>query len=192
MSENCRQCNGCALRPGTLANLEPENRIRGVFAVLGGVPFHCHEKLGWTHGVAGYPEGTTALKNAIVDLLSAPKLVHDSPWASDCLSDATPQGFPLEMFDPARQVIGKYPVCAGWKAAVADLARQAWYKNPAYRPIATRALGIIDELDQDGNNASRLAEIQSLVDWFIEQLNERGIDAAPLFEPVLETEGATV
>lgn len=55
---NCNgQCHGCAFKLGAAANLEAGNKLRGIFAALGGIPFFCHDSLGWKPGQTGYPKG---------------------------------------------------------------------------------------------------------------------------------------
>jgi hypothetical protein len=40
-------CEGCAFTEGAAANLEPDNALRGRLAVLGAIPFYCHEGVDW-------------------------------------------------------------------------------------------------------------------------------------------------
>lgn len=45
-----RQCDGCAYKPGATANLEIDNRLRGKIAMLGPIPFYCHDNDAWRKG----------------------------------------------------------------------------------------------------------------------------------------------
>jgi hypothetical protein len=40
-------CTGCALTDGAAANCEPENNLKAMLCVLGGVPFYCHVGMDW-------------------------------------------------------------------------------------------------------------------------------------------------
>lgn len=42
-----RPCEGCALSPGAVANLEPDNHLMALICVLGPIPFLCHEGQNW-------------------------------------------------------------------------------------------------------------------------------------------------
>lgn len=37
-----KRCDGCALTPGAEANLEPDNHLTAMLAVMGPFPFYCH------------------------------------------------------------------------------------------------------------------------------------------------------
>jgi hypothetical protein len=37
-----KTCEGCAFTDGAVANLEPDNNLRGQLCVLGAIPFYCH------------------------------------------------------------------------------------------------------------------------------------------------------
>lgn len=45
-----RQCDGCAFKPGAAANMEIDNRLRGKLAMLGPIPFYCHDNDTWRQG----------------------------------------------------------------------------------------------------------------------------------------------
>lgn len=38
-------CAGCAFKPGTPANSEPHNNIKGRLCAFGAIPFYCHETI---------------------------------------------------------------------------------------------------------------------------------------------------
>lgn len=42
-----KACTGCALTPDAAANCEPNNHLKAMIAVLGPIPFYCHEPLDW-------------------------------------------------------------------------------------------------------------------------------------------------
>jgi hypothetical protein len=42
-----KACDGCALTKGAAANCEPNNYLKAMIAVLGPIPFYCHEPLDW-------------------------------------------------------------------------------------------------------------------------------------------------
>lgn len=132
MNQPCPgQCGGCALKPGGKANLEANNHLVAIFCAIGGVPFHCHEQLGWTHDVEDYPVAQRRIECAVENLMAAPALIHDSPDIP--LSDLTATGIPAEIFAEDRALIGRTPICQGWRAAVADLAKQNWFSDRTRR-----------------------------------------------------------
>lgn len=136
---NCSgQCHGCALKAGAAANTEIDNRIVAAISALGGIPFLCHDRLGWTPDKSGYPVTDMSFANAHSDLLAAPRLIYNSPDLAEVITDSTATGLPAECFKEARAVLGKRPYCEGWRATVASLARQGWF---AHKPTAhTRRL----------------------------------------------------
>lgn len=99
MTDNCSQCSGCAFKPGADANLEVDNHLKGFLTVLSGTPFFCHDTLKWQ-----------------VDQADARILRRSGPqMRADLLAITVP---------------GKGPkVCAGWKAAVAELAAKGWFRG---------------------------------------------------------------
>lgn len=151
---NCQQCNGCALRPGGRANREILNRLTAAFSAIGGVPFFCHDKLGWTEEreADGYPGGERRMKNHLSNLMTAPKLIHDCPELGRAVSDATATGIPAEIFASDRAYVGRNPVCQGWREVVAQLKEAGWF-DPSYaahrRSIGQRGLLVIDAVKQE-------------------------------------------
>lgn len=42
-----RPCESCAFTPGSAANLEPHNHVKGILCTLGPSPFFCHQNIDW-------------------------------------------------------------------------------------------------------------------------------------------------
>jgi len=127
------QCHGCAYRPGAAANRESHNKLRAVFAALGGYPFLCHESLGWTPDRPGYPDAR-ALNERLGILMTRAKLVE---------LGAMPENIARETEQLRRSV----RMCFGWRTAVARLKAAGWFARAdftAYRrqmgKLAARAL----------------------------------------------------
>lgn len=176
------QCHGCAFKPGATAHQESNNRLKGAIAAIGGIPFHCHEKLGWTPEKDGYPGGQGAIERACEDLRAAPKLIHDSPDLAEAFADCTPNGLPPEIFADARKLLGKRPMCGGWRAAVADLARQGWFRDREHRTALRRdanaALLLLESLVGEKDAERRKSAIASIGDHcraLVARLRERGV-----------------
>lgn len=171
------QCSGCALRPGAAANIEADNRMAAALSALAANPFLCHHKLGWTPDTVGYPIDENAFKAAHANLLAAPKLIHDAAWAKECISDATDAGLPASMFAADRLVLGRTPNCAGWKAAVSDLARQGWFSSLRFkavrRAIARKAMRDLDRVKTE--HGAAIADLRVSVSWLVEELREAKI-----------------
>lgn len=110
--------------------------MTAIVAAMGGIPFYCHDAMGWKPGEPNYPAGLEKVDNAIRNLLSAPKLIHDLPGLQVAIADATPTGVPSEIFDADRALIGRAPACAGWKMAVSQLAEAGWFKDKTRRAWA--------------------------------------------------------
>lgn len=186
------QCSGCALLPGAKANGEVDNNLTGMLCALGGIPFYCHEKMGWTpeRESDGYPVAEPRLSAAIDALRSAPRLIHASPGLVATISDATPTGLPPHAFDDARALIGKAPVCGGWKAAVAELNKQGWFatnRRKVQRIMAIDGLAALNEIKKSPRNpdtragrkqAQRYKALRAVIDWFFRELGEFPIDPA--------------
>ncbi len=182
------QCHGCAFKPGATAHQESNNRLKGAIAAIGGIPFHCHEKLGWTPDKNGYPFREGALTLATANLLAAPKLIHDSPDLAAALSDCTRTGLPPSTFEDDRALIGKRPMCEGWKAGVAMLARQGWFRDRTHRKIVRReaaeALVLLESLVSEKDAERRkgvIAEIGDYIEVLVARLKERGVRTGGLF-----------
>ncbi len=142
------QCHGCALKPGAAANTEIDNRLTAIISALGGIPFLCHDRLGWTPDKSCYPDTSMSFANAHSDLLAAPRLIYNSPDLAEVITDATTTGLPKEMFNEARAVLGKRPYCAGWQATVASLSKQGWFSHkPTANTRRTIAKSAIIELE---------------------------------------------
>lgn len=151
MSEVCTgRCSGCALKIGAKANVEISNRTVAVLAAFGGIPFYCHEKMGWTPDQETYPASQTRVFNALDNLIAAPKLIHDSPDLGAAIADATAAGLPADTFDEDRELIGKIPICGGWKRAVRKLNNQGWFQDrelrKVYRKTASETIRLVDQL----------------------------------------------
>lgn len=41
------QCEGCAFKKGSAANVEPHNNLKASLCASGAVPFYCHANLNW-------------------------------------------------------------------------------------------------------------------------------------------------
>jgi hypothetical protein len=170
-----RRCSGCAFKKGAKANLEVTNRLTGMFAALGGIPFYCHDALGWYPDQPGYPQGARSIQMAADSLRSAPKLIHDSPDMVRVITDATPTGVPPAMFDADRAIIGRTPMCQGWKRAVHKLSDKGWFADPSrrvlFRQIAALGLSHIEELNGSagGPNIRKaaIAGIGKTLEWFL-------------------------
>lgn len=167
------RCSGCAMKKGAKANLEVDNRITALFSALGGIPFFCHEALGWTPDRKNYPGGNHAINNAANNLMTAPKLIHNCPELASALSDCTASGVPAHIFDGDREVIGRAPICDGWKRAVAKLAKRGWFADPErrklFRQMARTGLIHLEELKGKPEPRIRqnaIAEIGKVIQWF--------------------------
>ncbi len=158
MSQYTGRCSGCALKVGVHANKEIVNRMTAMLCALGGIPFHCHDKLGWKEGDAGYPD-EYRIKNAITNLVTAPKLIHDSPELGNAIADATATGIPASAFEEDREFIGRSPLCEGWKAAVGRLAKQGWFatkaKRETWRMISARTIQMLDGIKSEKDVVKR-------------------------------------
>lgn len=148
-----RPCSGCALTIGAKANREVGNRITAIFAAFGGIPFYCHDALGWTPDQETYPASQSRVFNAFDNLIAAPKLIHDSPEVAALISDGTGTGVPADAFDEDRALIGKVPICGGWKRAVKLLADEGWFRDPelrkTYREMASQSMRFVDQLKEE-------------------------------------------
>lgn len=153
------QCSGCALKPGAAANLEVNNRLVGILTALGGIPFLCHHRLGWTPDREGYPNTDNSVKMAMDNLMAAPKLIHNSPELSDAIEDATATGIPSNIFDDDRKLVGPTPHCQGWRSAVAELNNAGWFASiedrKRRRLQAKAGLKLMDELKTEKGKSER-------------------------------------
>lgn len=107
------QCSGCAFKVGAAAFEEIENRMTGAISAMAANPFYCHETLKWQG-----PADKTGVARETPAVMREKLLKITLP--------------------------GKEPrACAGWKAAVAELAVKGWFQGqsaPLRRSIARRAL----------------------------------------------------
>lgn len=151
VEKNCdRRCSGCAFKIGAKANEEIGNRTTAILSAFGGIPFFCHEKMGWTPDQETYPATQVRVMNALDNLMAAPKLIHNSPDLSDVLDDTTSTGVPASIFDEDRALIGDRPVCEGWKRAIGRLQQQRWFADRelrrTFRRMASESIRFIDQL----------------------------------------------
>ncbi len=166
-----RQCHGCALRTGAAANEEPHNRLRGIFAALGGYPFACHDSLGWGGDDVGYPKGAV---NALAILHSQRKIIA---------AGADPELIEKQVAEVRRNL----RMCGGWRAAVARLKAAGWFAGSGVtsyrRYMAKRAAGDLEHLkidspDADGNE---IRDIKATVEWFLNEAKDSRISINWLF-----------
>jgi hypothetical protein len=169
------------LKPGGKANQEVTNRLTALFSALGGTPFYCHDKFGWTDDRPDYPGGMGRVSNTIVNLMTAPTLIHNSPEVGNAISDATATGVPPSMFDSDRAALGKHPHCKGWQAAVARLRDGGWFQDPARRvirrAIASMGLLALERLGTEKAPAKRracIADIKTAMRRFTQELKKDG------------------
>lgn len=156
--------------------------------MLAAVPFHCHERLGWTPDKDGYEFGGKYIQRAADTLMAAPGLIHNSPDLANCVSDCTATGLPSSIFDGEREIIGRDPICRGWKKQVAHFAGQGWYKDKSRfhvrRQMAKDMFNWMDELI--GNTPEEKAKlhegIAGIVKWFVDEMKAAKIDKGELFE----------
>lgn len=169
------QCEGCALKKGASANLEPDNRLRGIFAALGGYVFACHESLGWTPDKDGYPGGKHKIDQDLAILCSRPAIIR---------AGADSERLRLQVEGTRRAM----RVCGGWKAAVARLKADGWFSNPTFRYIrrhyAKTAARDIEKLTH-GNRAEQkvaLRSIEQMTKWFVREAKDAKISIGWLLE----------
>lgn len=151
--------------------------MTAALAALGGIPFLCHEELGWKGKRKGYPKRQQSIQAAHDNLLSAPKLIHNSPELAMCVSDATATGLPASMFAESRKILGPRPMCGGWRAAVGSLATQGWFASPALRRVrrimAKDALVALEGLK--GKTPNAMGTLETSLKWFLAELKRQGV-----------------
>lgn len=174
------QCHGCALKPGAAANVELDNRMTAALAALGGIPFLCHDRIGWqSKGKRdGYPKGREArIQRAHANLITAPRLIHNSAELASCISDTNASGLPAEMFAADRKALGRRPMCQGWRNTVGDLAKQGWFKNKPLskvrRIMAKTALDDLRKIKQGDKKA--FGGLEEAIRWFASEIKEAGV-----------------
>lgn len=116
---SCGPCSGCALVQGAEANREAHNRLHAKLAVLGAVPFFCHEHLAdWTD------------ENQLSDVIEAVQ--------GDGEQDITRF---RRIGDPPQPV----RVCQSWRRQVQQRARLGLYRHelPRRRACAEAALRLL-------------------------------------------------
>jgi hypothetical protein len=184
---NCDQCHGCALKHGAKANQEAQNHLTAILSVVSGTPFHCHEKLGWTPDKDGYPNQQEQIYSAVNTLMAAPRLIHDSPELAGAHFGLNPNGVPSKLFDEERAIIGKRPVCGGWKQQVKALADQGWYRNKEVmqvrKAMAMDAFHWMAKLRgaEKSEKPEILEAIEKVVFWFRDEIKDAGIKPGTLF-----------
>ena len=159
-------CHGCAYRIGAAANEEPDNRLRGIFAALGGYLFACHESLGWRPDTGGYEPD---MKESLAILMARPTLLRLG--ASE-----------IKVKNETAALCEQLRVCEGWKASVARLKAAGWFDNPAYRMVrrqlAKQASALIDRLESKDPYAEVMGgelhfrEIEEALTWFVNEARE--------------------
>jgi hypothetical protein len=161
--------------------------LTAILTVLSATPFHCHEKLGWGAGKEGYPVKQDRIFSAVNSLMSAPTMIHNSPEMAAALSNSTATGVPPEVFDSERAIIGKRPVCSGWKQQVKALADQGWYRNKELmqvrKAMAMDAFHWMAKLRgaENSEKPEILEAIRKVVFWFRDEIKDAGIKPGTLF-----------
>lgn len=127
------QCDGCAFRPGTAANLEIDNRLKGALTAMAANAFYCHDTLNWKLPVreAVVPRGRPEVMRAALVSITLPGM--------------------------------KPRVCAGWKAAVRELASKGWFRGEAAgvrRHIANLAIAALREVVANSGAGKRATRVR--------------------------------
>lgn len=121
------RCCGCAFTTGALANGEINNKLTAALAALAAVPFLCHDKLGWRKGMPSYPISDYNFRIAYEDLRASSTLIH------------VHEIDPAELTE-ARSIIGRQPMCQGWRESVATVSGTGWFKDPLNKMAAQHCL----------------------------------------------------
>lgn len=184
------RCSGCALTKGAKANTEVTNRLTAMLAALGGIPFYCHEEMGWTPDVETYPASNSRVTNALTNLMTAPSLIHNSPDLGAAVDDCTATGLLASVFDEDRALIGATPICGGWKRAVRKLSGLGWFRDKEasgeLRKMANDAIVALDSIPYEKNEGSRkelVAKVGSLIEKLYAAQKQRLGRVVDLEEP---------
>lgn len=148
------RCCGCAFTKGAVANGEINNKLGAALAALAAVPFLCHDKLGWKKGVPSYPASDYDFRLAYENLRAAPDLVHI-------------QGMEQADLQQDRDIIGRQPMCQGWRESVAAIAKTRWFNDPANKRAAHECLTRLELYLKPGQEekqkSKRLADVRAAV-----------------------------